>query len=293
MTFPANIRGAFWMLGAALSFTGVLVAVRILSASMPTTEIILFRSAFAAALTLPWLMRSGRAGALRTTRLHLHGIIGLVVLAAMMCWFFGIARVPLADSAALQFAQPLFTVIAAAAILGEKVDARRWIAIGVGFAGAMTIIRPGFAAISAPMLLVLASAALFAASNILTKILLRTDGADLIVFYTNLLPLPLVLMAVPFAWWTPDIDSIPWIALLGVSGTTALTCLTRAFAAADASVVMPFDFFRLIFGASAGMIVFGEALDLWTLAGALLIFGGTLYVIRREARLARAGARAG
>jgi len=112
------------------------------------------------------------------------------------------------------------------------------------------------------------------------------------VFYLHALTLPLALAgAIPY-WIWPGWGDVPWIIMLGVSGTLAHYCFTRSMAIADASVVMPFDYLRLPMLAAVGYFAYSESATVWTWVGALIICSSTFYIVRRESRMARAAEQA-
>ncbi|HEX9808243.1 MAG TPA: DMT family transporter [Alphaproteobacteria bacterium] len=283
----APVRGALWMVGAAAAFSLMGWSVRAL-APIPASEIVLLRSLFGLVLVVPCLgVPLGSLLRLRWPRLYLLRA-GLSYL-AMLAWFYALHKVALADAVALQFTLPLFTILFAVVVFDERVGLRRWSATLAGFTGALVIIRPGFAEVSLPMVLVLVSAALYAASNMVIKKLAQTEPSQLVVFYLHALTLPLALLgALPY-WIWPGWGDLPWIAMLAVSGSLAHYCFTQSIRAADASIVMPFDYLRLPMMAAIGYLAYGEAPVVWTWVGAAVICGATLYIVRHEARLARAG----
>ena len=143
-------RGALWMTGASLFFSITFGVVRQISGEMSSVEITFFRSLFGVCFMLPWLIRSG-INSLRTSRLWLFGFRSTALYAGVVCWFYGLAHLDLAEATALYFTAPLFTVLFARATLKEKVGPRRLAALLAGFAGALIIIRPGLVEMSPPV----------------------------------------------------------------------------------------------------------------------------------------------
>ena len=162
----------------------------------------------------------------------------------------------------------MFCTLAAGLVLRERVDGGRWTATAVGFLGALAIVRPGMESVSLPMLAVLLSCAFYAGAWTSVKFLTTTEPASVIVFYMNLMMLPLTLIPSLFVWVTPGWEDLPVLLVMGISGWTEHFCQARAFAAADASAVMPFDFLRLPFTAGLGWLLFAEVMDVWTWIGA-------------------------
>ncbi|HEU5095641.1 MAG TPA: DMT family transporter, partial [Reyranella sp.] len=153
---------------------------------------------FGSLFLLPILVRRGPYASMHTRRAGLHVFRGAIHTAGMFLWFVGLPLTTLASVTALGFTGPIFITIGAALFLGEVVRLRRWIAVLVGFAGAMIIIRPGFGDIGIGALCILASTPIFSASNLISKALARTDSANTIVIWQNF---TIVLFAAPVALW--------------------------------------------------------------------------------------------
>jgi drug/metabolite transporter (DMT)-like permease len=283
-------RAAFWMVLADAGFVGMMVCVRYLSFDLHIFEIVFLRSAVAIAVVVPAALTRAQRQGLRTERLGFIALRGAIVYAAMLGYFWAIAHIPLADAVSLQFLIPLFTLVGAAIFLGEKVGVRRAVATAIGFAGALIILRPGFAEVGLPAIAVLVSAALYAQNWLMIKSLTRTDSPKAIVFYINVVVLPIAFLPALFVWSWPAWSLVPLIVATGLSGWCAQMCQARGFASADTSVVAVFDFLRLPMTAALGWFLFEEGVDLWTWTGAIVIFAAATHITRREARLEGAGA---
>ncbi len=293
-SLSAPLQGALYMVAASFLFAIMNGAIRLLgdgvaaegAGGMHPFQIAFFRNVFALSFMLPWLARHGRVG-LKTERLKIHLWRSGIGLCAMLCWFSAVAYLPLADAVALNFTVPLFATAGAALILGEVVRARRWTATVVGFLGVIIILRPGFAEITPLMALPVVAACFMAVSVLFVKSLSRTEAPAAIVLYMNLLLTPLSLGPALFFWRSPTLAELGLGALIGLCAVTAHISFTRAFARADASAIMPFDYSRLPFVAVVGFILFGEVPDVWTWVGAAVIAGAAIYIAQREARVAR------
>jgi drug/metabolite transporter (DMT)-like permease len=204
----------------------------------------------------------------------------------MLCGFWAIVNLPLAQAVSLSYSTPLFVTIGAVLVLGEVVRARRWTAVGLGFIGVLLIVRPG-ADFSPGVLVALCAAALSAAVAISIKFLSRTEKADAIVLYTTLLWVPLSLGPALWVWETPQGVIWLWIVLAGFFGTAGHMCWARALKLGDASMLTPISFLQVPLVAAAGYLLFDERLDLWIGTGAAIIFTANVYIAHREAQLAR------
>lgn len=284
---PAPLRGALWMVSASAMFAGMIGIIRFLAVrdELHPFEIVFFRNLFGLAFMLPWLARAGFAG-LRTRRIGLYTLRGVISLMAMLSWFWAVSVMPLAEAVALSFTTPIFATVLAVVVLHEVVRARRWTATLTGFLGAMIILRPGLHPLAPAALVVLFSAVAIAGAITCLKQLARTESANAIVTYMVLFLTPMSLIPALFVWTTPSWDSLFWLVALGGLATAAHGCVTRGFAAADASAIMPLDFVRLPFAALIGFVVFDEVPDIWTWIGAAVIFGASAYIAHRETRLA-------
>ncbi|MDF3075355.1 MAG: rane protein [Alphaproteobacteria bacterium] len=174
---PATIFAmGLWVTATALeaSMMGVL---RYIGTGLDPLQIVFMRCLFWLVFFLPFILRSTKA--MHTTRLRMHlGRAGLQVV-SMLLWFSAIPLIPLTDIAALSFLAPLFATIGAMFILKEKVGWRRGLAMAVGFAGVIVLLRPGFEAVNAGSLMIIGSASLWALALLIIKSLSRTDSPAL------------------------------------------------------------------------------------------------------------------
>lgn len=278
---PAALRGGLAMLGSGLAFAVMMVAVRHLTTEMHPFQAAFFRNLFGFLFLLPWLLGIGRSG-LRTRKPWLHLARAVCGMSAMMCLFTAISLLPLAEATAITFTAPLFATAGAALLLGETVRLRRWVATLIGFAGMLIILRPGAGVLSEGAPVALAAAAFMAGAILFIKRLSRTEHPTTIVFYFGLLLTPLSLPPALFVWTPVHADAWPWLLLMGLAATVGQLLLTRAFATADASVVLPFDFMRLIFVSVMAYLAFHEVPDTWTWVGAAVILSATAYIAHRE-----------
>ncbi len=249
-------------------------------------EIAFFRSALGFATVAAWVLWNSRAWP-RSGMMKSLSLSGLFHIAAMLTFFYGVSVMPLNDSAALTFASPLFGTIAAALFLDEKVRARRWLAIAVGFVGVLIVLRPGAVPLSLGAALVLLSTVAFAGVTVLVKKMSATERTTTVVFYQSLFVSLLTIPPALAFWTTPPAGSFLLLVALGVLSTFGWLCFTRAFALADASALLPLEFARLPFIALLAYALFGEIPDRWVWLGAAVIFGSTLYIAHRENAAAR------
>lgn len=279
-----TLRGILLMLASAVIFAGMHGAVRHVTAEVHPFEVAFFRNLFGLAALAPWFFRFGFLP-LHSGKVHLHLLRAVVGLAAMLAFFYGLSLTPLARAQALGFTAPLFATLLAIVVLGEKVRLRRWAALIVGFVGAMVIIRPGLQALDPGSLLVLGSAAGMAVTFTIIKVMARTDSSLTITAYMGVLMTPLSLFPALFVWQWPHGEQWLWLVGIGVLGTAGQMAVTGALRLAEATVVLPFDFTKLIWSALIGYLAFAEVPDVWTWVGGTIIFAGSIYITYRESHL--------
>jgi drug/metabolite transporter (DMT)-like permease len=188
---------------------------------------------------------------------------------------------------ALEFTMPAWTMLLASLLLGERMTPSRIGAVVLGLLGVLVILRPGIETFHPAALLVLAAALGYSVQNVATKQLTTTESTFAIVFWMNVIQLPLGLIGAD-PWFATRLGphELPALAGLGIAGVSAHYCLSNAFRAGDASLVVPLDFLRIPLIAVVGWWLYGEPLDSFVFAGAGLIILGLLWNLRREARTA-------
>ena len=286
---PGPVRAGLWITLSGSSFTGMLAIARHLSADLPIFVIVLFRVLFGLGFLSPFIIRNG-IGALRTSRPGLYLVRGIAAFTGLSCYFFAASMIPLADVTAISFTRPIFGTIAAVVFLGEIAHGRRWSAVFVGFAGAMIIIRPGFQAINPGVLFMLGSVMAQTVNTVVIKRLSQTEAPDAIAIYQGIVFAPMALVAALFVWRMPTAGDLMWLAGIGFLGAITQRAMPRAFAAADATVVISLDFLRLPIAALIGFVFFSEVPVIWVWLGATVIIAATLYIMHRESLAVRGGA---
>ena len=267
------LRAAAWMLGAVVSLIAIAVAGRELTRELSIFEIVCFRNALCLVFLAPILLLA-RGNLCRTRRLGGHGVRSTVHFAAQAAWFYGLTQLPLGEVIALEFTSPVWTAVLAALLLRERLNRRRVGGILLGFAGVLVILRPGAAIVDPAAFAVLAAAAGFALMFVLTRTLAATEHPFTILFWMNAVQLPIALALALPGWTAPSPALWPWLLVVGLAGFSNHYCFARAFALADASAVAPVDFVRLPLSILVGFLVYAEAIDVFVLVGAIVIFYG-------------------
>jgi drug/metabolite transporter (DMT)-like permease len=276
------------MSGALLSFSATAVAVRALSPAFSVFEILSLRNASGVLILLAFALFDPRLlPGLKSRHLKLHLIRNVLHFASTDAWAFSLTLLPLATVFALEFTTPAWVALLAIPLLHERISRARLIAVASGFCGVLIILRPGLETLQPASLLMLATAFTFALVGIMTKRLTRTESTFSILFFMNLMQLPMNLAGVGGAFWL-RIDPSHTLALVGVcvGGLLSHLCLTNAYRHGDASMVVPLDFLRIPLIAVVGWQLYGEPLDPYVFAGSACIIVGILYSLRHEAKSA-------
>jgi len=276
------VEGVLWMLTTGLCFVGVNAVVHHLGTDLPTAQSAFVRFAFGVLFLAPALLRL--RGGLPDGAMPLILWRGAVHTVAVVCWFYAMARLPVAEVTAIGYLNPILVMLGAGLILGEGLSARRMAVVGVALIGALIVLRPGLRELASGHFAQMASATAFAGSYLFAKRLAQMAPASTVV---AILSVTVTLGLLPFAvWvWQPmTAQQLAWLALVAVFATGGHYCMTRAFAAAPMSVTQPVTFLQLLWAALLGALLFGEGVDLWVLTGGAVIIAAISLNTLFEAR---------
>ncbi len=281
-----TIRACLWMIGAIVSFTSMAIAGRAVSLDLDTFEIMMYRSLIGVLIVVSIATAAGTLHQVRAQKLGLHFVRNISHFAGQNLWFYSITVIPLAQVFALEFTSPLWVMLLAPFVLGERLTKTQVIAAVIGFVGILIVTRPSPETFHIGLVTAALAAIGFAGSAVFTRKLTRTETITCILFYLTVMQ---ALMGIAFAGFDGDIAlptaaNVPWVVVIAVAGLVAHFCLTTALSLAPATIVMPIDFARLPVIAIVGMLIYAEALDPFVLLGAVLIFGANYFNIWSSTR---------
>lgn len=301
MTVRPATAGILCLVAAVALLSASDSIIKWLSPTYALHEIMLYRGVVAIVITLGFVWFEGGYRILRTRRPGLHIVRGLLLVLANMCFFLGLATLPMAEAVALFFVGPLFITALSQPVLGEPVGPVRWAAVLVGMVGVIIVLRPGTGVISTAGLLPVAAAFCYAWLQMLTRRLGVTDKAATLSFYIQLCFLVVsggVGIAigdgrfaggdnatVDFllrAWTWPTPSDHLLLVLCGTLIGFGSYFLSQAYRLAEAAAVAPFEYTGMPFAVFWGYYLWGDWPDWVTFAGAALIIGGGLIVFYRE-----------
>jgi drug/metabolite transporter (DMT)-like permease len=281
---------------SVLLFAVMSALIRYVGQTVPLGEVVFFRSAFAIIpVVLVYAWRNELGAAVRTNRPFGHLGRGTISVIGMFLNFAALARLPLVDVTAINFASPLITVVLAVIFLHERVRVYRWSAVGVGFVGVVVMLWPyltladtvlaGTTAAAIGVACSVGSAFTNAGSVIQTRRLTDSEHTASIVFYFSLICAVIGATTLPFAWYTPTWTELVALIAIGFLGGLSHILLTESYRYAPASVVAPFDYTSMLWAFLIGYFFFGEVTTIYLFVGAAIVIGSGLFVIWRERQL--------
>ncbi|MBL8701090.1 MAG: DMT family transporter [Alphaproteobacteria bacterium] len=286
------LRGIGSMIVCVTLFSIVHILVKSLASRYPIVQIMFFRSALALVPALVLIARHPRGFALlRTRRPRAHAARSMLGMFAMATMFAAFRYLPAADVVAINFAAPLFVTALSVPLLREPVGMRRWTAVLVGFVGVLVMLQPGSIRAGDHALLgsmlALASAMAYAFVVIVIRQMSRDEPSLTIVVVYMTCVATATGAVLPFVWMTPTAVDLAVFVAVGLVGGFAQVFLTRAFEAAPPAVVMPFEYLSLVVTALLAWVIWTETPGGLTMVGAAIVIASGLFILYREARLAR------
>lgn len=284
LALPPAVRGMMWMAAAGLVFTALNTIMKFMTSSLAPFQLGFLRYGCGLLVLLPLVMRAGLASYV-TNDLRGQMWRGVTHTAGMLFWFSALPFIPLADNVAIGFTTPLFIMLGASLVLGEKLVKARYVAAGFGFLGVLIVVAPAYSGSGGFwQIVMLCASPLFATSFLIAKSLTRRDRPEVIVVWQSM---TVTLFLFPFAlldWRWPTAAEWGLLLVCGVIGSLGHYFSTRALRAADASATQNVKFVELIWASLAGITVFGDYPTETTMLGGFVIFLSTTWIARRESR---------
>jgi drug/metabolite transporter (DMT)-like permease len=278
--------GIAWMIVTGMLFVGVTAVVKHVGDALPAAQSAFLRYVLGLVFLIP-MIRPMIAARLTRRQLGLFGARGAVHTLGVMLWFYAMTEITIAEVTAMNYLNPVYVTLGAAVFLGERLAARRLLAVAAALAGAMIILRPGFREISPGHIAMLGTALFFGASYLLAK-LLSGETSPLVI--VGMLSVTVTVGLAPFAaavWVPPTWGQIGWMFVVACLATAGHYTMTLAFAAAPVAVTQPVTFLQLLWSVLLGALVFAEPVDGWVVLGGLVILASVTFITWREAVVRR------
>jgi drug/metabolite transporter (DMT)-like permease len=286
---PQVLKAALWMTGAIASFSSMAVAGREVSGVHDTFEMMLYRSLIGVVIVCVVITLTRRWAEVTTRSMGTQILRNAAHFTGQNLWFYAVALIPLAQVFALEFTTPLWVIVLAPFVLGERLTPLKGLAAVIGFIGILLVARPSLETINIGVITAASSAIFFACALMLTRKLTGTETIACILFWLTVLQaiMGLVAVGIDGKVTLPNAQTLPWLAVIGFAGLLAHFCITNALAIAPATIVVPFDFARLPVIFVVGAVLYGEELDIWVASGALVIFSAIYLNVWSQTRKIR------
>lgn len=286
---PQILKAGLWMTGAIVAFSSMAVAGRAVSDQHDTFEIMMYRSFVGLIVVLVVVTLTRRWEEITRRSMGTHLVRNAAHFTGQNLWFYAVTLIPLAQVFALEFTTPLWVIVLSPLVLGERLTALRALAALIGFVGILIVARPSPETISIGVITAASSAIFFATTIMFTRKLTRTETVACILFWLTMMQAVMGFVASGYDGdiALPTAHTAPWLVMIGLAGLLAHYCITNALSIAPATVVVPFDFARLPAIAVVGVLLYDEALDIWVMVGAVVIFAAIYLNIWTETRKKR------
>jgi drug/metabolite transporter (DMT)-like permease len=272
------------MLLTGLLFVGMTATVKHIGQDVPPAQSAFLRFAFGLVYVLPVLPALRRAGFGRADW-PVYGARGLLHTLGVLCWFYAMTAITLAEVTAMNYLIPVYVALGAALFLGEGLRLRRMAAIAAAVLGAMIILRPGFRELSGGHLAMIGTAVFLAASYLIAKRLTGRAPASVVVAMLSV-TVTLGLAPVAAMVWVPiGPREVAWLFATATFATAGHYTMTLAFMAAPISVSQPVTALQLVWAVTLGAVVFGEPVDFYVVLGGAVIAASVIFIALREHQL--------
>jgi drug/metabolite transporter (DMT)-like permease len=282
--FSEDYHGIFYMILCCFFISLMVAIVKHLSKEFHIFFILMLRNFFSLLFFIPSIFRNYKT-LLTTKKIHLHCFRSANGMLSMLCWFYAITLLPLSEAVSISFIVPFTTTLAAMLFLKEKVRKRNWMASFFGLIGVVIILRPGFKELATGHYFVFAAVFLWTISNLLLKIMSKTEKPKTIVAYMSFIMLIISIpFALPFLKPINGYVNLFWFLALGLISNLSYFSLSFAYTKSDISLLQPFDFTRLVFISVIAYFAFGEVIDYWIICGSFVILCGVLIMLPKRKR---------
>ena len=280
------LPGILLILCAVVLFSLSDVLAKLLSQSLPASEVVWMRYVVFAAFAAVLAARNRFAG-LRPRRPGLQALRGFTLLSSAVFFTTGLSHLPVAEATAIFFVAPAFITALSIPFLGEVVGVRRWAAVLVGLLGVLIVIRPGAGAVQIGAVFPLCSALCWAATVVITRRMGATDRAETTLFWSALTGFLVLTATAPFGFVPPTAGQVGIALVLGVCASVGQYLVILAYRRVSASVLAPFSYAQLLSSTALGFLAFGAVPDRMTFLGAAIVVLSGLYTVHRERIRAR------
>lgn len=277
------------MILAALLLTLNDATTKYLTQTYPVGQVLALRQLCSLLVILPYIQWISGWDAIRVSNRAGMCLRAVCFIATTVLIVFSFSRLPLGLVTAIAFSSPIFVVVLSRLYIGERVSYRRWLAVLIGFAGMLVIVRPGSVEFE-PVLIFPVLAALAAGfRDVVTRHLSRSDTSIGILLWSTLAVIVASLLTILSGWKALTPGAAGLLVVNGVLGGSAHFLIIDSLRLADASLVAPFRYTGLVWAMLLGFLIWGRIPDGWTIAGAAILIASCVYIIERSPEVAKQG----
>lgn len=280
----SNLRGALYALLAFAIFSTHDVVVKFLGGQYSPVQIIFFSVLLGFPLVTMMLMNDRTDGHLRPVHPWWTALRTVSSLITGVSAFYAFSVLPMAQTYAILFAAPLLITLLAIPILGEKVGIRRGLAIVVGLAGVMIVLRPGGTDLSLGHAAALTAAVFSSLASVIVRKIGQDERSVVLLLYPMMANFVILGFALPFVYKPMPVEHLGMLGIIATFGFVAMLLVIAAYRSAEAVIVAPMQYSQMIWAAIFGYLIFDEQPDSMTLLGAGVIIASGVYIVLREDR---------
>jgi drug/metabolite transporter (DMT)-like permease len=255
---------------------------------IPVFQMVWGRFFFGAVFTLPFALKVAGPAVFRPSHPKLQSSRAGLLIMGTACFFWALKYLPIADTLAIYFVQPILITALSPLVLGERVDLRRWLMVLLGFVGVLIIIRPGFQQLNPGVFFALGAGTMSALYILLTRHLTGSVGPIVTTFQTSLIGAIALTLSMPWIWMSPNLNQWLLLAALGFFAILGHYFITKAYNYGEASLLSPLGYTEMVTAVLFGWYFFGDFPDHLTFVGVAILMGCAIYISLRERKLAKA-----
>ena len=284
--YRSELRGVLLMLGAMAILPMMDVCAKFLSQlNVPISQIVWARFFIGTLLTLPVIWKAIGKSVLIPNKIGFHTARSASLLASTGFFFGSIKLMPLADTLAIFFIQPLLVTAMSPIFLNEKVTYSRWIAVLIGFCGTIIIVKPGLQDFSVGVVMAIASGASMAVFTVITRKYAIDDNPLTTTFHTSFIGAAIMTTTLPIMWKSPSYEEWSLMLTLAAVAVFGHYLIAKAYTMAEASLLAPLAYTEMIVATIAGWFFFNDMPDKWTLIGVSILISCAIYICLDEAKI--------
>lgn len=265
------LQGISFVVIAVACFAGLDTGTKLVSDVVPVAMAVWFRYLFQALVTALAILPRRGVAMLKTRRPGLQFARGALLVSSSVFSYLSLRHMPVGEFTAIVMLTPLIITLMAATSLGERITPLRWICVAGGFAGAITVIRPGSEIFSLESLMPLGLVATNAAYQLLTSRLAKTEDGATMHFYTGCVGAALTALALPFVWTSLSAGVWAVLVVVALCSTVGHFLLILAYTRAPVVVLTPYLYLQIAFATLAGWLAFAHVPDAWSVTGIAMI----------------------